>query len=1734
MPSCTPSVIVRRLYPGALVMLEHVAVMGEGRAVGGAVQDDNERYRPFPLTDIQHAYWVGRSSSLELGNVACHVYFEWALGALDVQRLEKAWNEVIRRHDMMRAIIQSDGRQRILPEVPWYIIMVDSPCAEDGDQAVSMTRDRMSRQVLDAGTWPLFEMRVTRLSDACFHLHLDIDLLMFDVQSFHVFLADLERLYAGMPVDPPPFFSFRDYVLATEKKRGTSAWNDARSWWLQRLPDMAPPPDLPLAVAPSSLPFPRFRRHIRSLAPQAWSCLMHRAAEHGLTGSAVLLAAFSEVLAYWSRSPRFTINLTHFNRERLHPDVMRLVGDFTSVLLVTVDCTENTSLYERAQNIQKEMWSGLAHRVYSGVDVMRDVSRLSGTVDAGRMPVVFTSLLGMDIDHLADMEREGALLGEPICLETATPQVWLDHQVMVRRGELVWNWIVIEDLFPPGLVEGMMDAYDRLLASLVDSEQAWQQPIGSLLTAAQLEPRQSANATGTPFEPFLLHHPVFEHGRNGGLPACAPALFHGAECLDYATLLQRSEQLAACLDIEPGDSVAVVLPKGPEQIIAVLAVLEAGGVYVPVTLDTPRARLAQVLDNAGVRLVLCHQDHAVPGHMRRLDPSLPVIPKAGRLSVYQPRQPEDLAYVIYTSGSTGIPKGVMISHQAAANTVADISRRFAVGPHDRVLGLSSLAFDLSVYDIFGVLGAGGALVLPDEDQRLDPLRWVDLMDRHGVTIWNTVPALLELLVDVLEKGQAKTPYGLRLVLLSGDWIPVGLPGRLRVLFPDVRIIAMGGATEASIWSNWFEIRNVDPAWRSIPYGFPLSNQRYHVLDRRWRDRPDYVAGDLYIAGAGLADGYQNDPEKTAQSFVQHPQTGERLYRTGDMACYWPDGALEFLGREDNQVKVAGQRIELGDIEAALIHASGVRDAVAVFTPGISGGSGGRITAFVVPVPMPAANSAFSLLPSLSADRYQRACEALSVPVSGLGPDIQACAKAFGVAGDRLALSVIETVLARRNVFGGSVPLTMTDIMRRSGIAERYAGLLEQWIKALVVADVLVETDAGTFSALRPLRCDPDAGQAFLQDLKSVEADFENFRITDWVAACIEHCDELLDGHLDPVEVLFPGGDSALAGDLYRNNPLSAPYGKMVAAVVRAFADAALDSTVSVIEVGAGTGGTTAHVLPVLDPGRSQYIFTDISPFFLDHSRSGFSDCPFLQTACWDISKPPSSAGLGEHSADIVIASNVLHDVRDIPAALANLRSVLKPGGLLVLREATRHNLLQLVTAGFLEGFGHFTDFRRDDGRPLVDAETWCRVLEDVGFLTICVSDAGAAWTGQHVFIARTPGRAVSLDQSALVRELSEHLPPGMLPSSFIVLDRFPLGLNGKVDRKALASLVPSVTAGCSADAAYTPLEKTIATVWADILGDMPGPGDNFFLSGGDSLLATHLVSRLRTMGCGTPTLRLLFENPVLRDFAVALDASGSAPSLEPDNFPAVLHLKTGVDAKAHLILLPGSDGMATLFAPLAARLDATISVTALRTPGLAKGEQPACSLNDLVQYFRGVIGQLSSGLGSCPLYLGGWSFGALAIPGLISALKDDDISVAGSILLDPPPVGAFAHGHPDPSGMPAAPKTSSALMALLGIQEADLDHKQEQALVQRFAAMVQAHRTAMQDIPTPFVDPVGLVITATEVPPEWQDLPAWPGGIVPVLPVQGNHWSLLTDPVALDALAEAIETIIRCPVHTRS
>jgi len=929
-----------RLHKPRLLALLRAQAVGGAQPAAWPAHDAEGRHEPFPLTPLQRAYWLGRNGTVELGGVATHLYVEQTCHGLDLERLGDALNRLIERHDMLRAVLDGEGQQRVLPQVPRYRIAV-----ADAPAVLAATRGQLSHQVLDPQRWPLFDIRATRLPGGAVCLHLSLDLLILDAASIAMFLREWRALYDGAALPALPAFTFRDWVLSRQAAAAGQRGEAARAYWAARIGALPPAPELPLRSRAGAVRAPRFRRREWRVPCASWERIKSQGRRRGLTPACMVMSAYGEVLARWSAMPRFTLNVTIDLRDRGQPGAAGILGDFTSMVLHEVDRSrthEGFAAFAAAQ--QQRLLQDLAHADADGTEVRREWARRHGVAPGAAMPVVFTSLLGLGDFGVSDF-------GDRTYGLSQTSQVWLDHQCTEDGGDLLLVWDAVDDAFMPGVLDAMFASYAALFGRLADEGGAWDRTGLAGLPAAMQLRREALNRTAVDLSRQGLHAALVE--RAAACPGAVAVVTPG-RTLRYGELLAESAAVADRLlagGVAAGEPVAVLMRKGWEQVVGVLGVLLAGGAYVPVDADLPPRRQRELLGLCGVRQVLTQP--GLPDAALQEGPWMVHALRPGEHAACGERHrrslldaPDRPAYVIFTSGTTGVPKGVVIGHAAAHNTVEAVNRLFDVGTGDAVLGLSSLSFDLSVYDIFGVLGAGGTLVLPGADRAHDPVHWCELMHTHGITLWNSAPQLMRMLLDGLAPGEA-LPGALRTVLLSGDFTPLDTADRLRHHGCTAELVSLGGATEAAIWSVFHRVRGIDPAWHSIPYGRPLPNQTICVLDSALRPTPDHVRGRIHIGGAGLAQGYLGDEALTASRFITHPASGERLYDTGDFGFHAEDGSVVILGRDDGQVKIRGHRVELGEIEAVLCRHPAVSQA-AVVAPLADGAR--QLVAYVQPGP----------------------------------------------------------------------------------------------------------------------------------------------------------------------------------------------------------------------------------------------------------------------------------------------------------------------------------------------------------------------------------------------------------------------------------------------------------------------------------------------------------------------------------------------------------------------------------------------------------------------------------------------------------------------------------------------------------------------------------------------------------------------------------------------------------------
>jgi amino acid adenylation domain-containing protein len=883
-------------------------------------------------------------------------------GPVHLPAARRAVTRLAERHPILCTRIVSDGDglwQEQLSTDVLRLTEVDAAGWSDSELTAHLARELDRPFDLTAG--PLVRIALYRRSGEEHVALLTLHHIVGEFWTYVILISDLLALYvsevtgaaAGLPVLATTYADFTEWqrkmLDGPDGERLISHWKHTLGGTLPTLELPADRPRPPVQTFNGAL----FGFDIDAATSRRVRAV---ARDNAVTVYQALLAAFAVFLQRHSGQREVLIGSPMTGR--VDPRWAHVVGYFDNPLPIRVPLIPGTTFRQLIRQVRGSTIEAFEHQ---SLPLPLLVQRLGVRPDPGSSPLfnvmfVLRRTLQPQMSGLATMAMGGAgtvmALGPDLSAESLElPRRFSQFDLTLSMAEtdsvLRAGFEYSTDLFERETIGRFADRFATLLGGLVENPDAPVSRAPILSARERTQVLQAWNATDGPLPADPRLHAGFEAA--AVRTPDAEAVVDADRRLTYRQLDDWSDTLAAELQRSgsvPGRLVAVCMRKGAEQVVAALAVCKSGAAYLPVDPDLPPERAAELIRIGEARHILV-QPGTVPnlpakftGEILSVRPDVTSrVERPDRL----PADPRRIAYVIFTSGSTGTPKGVVIDHLGALNTIEDINRRFGVGPADRVLALSSFSFDLSVYDIFGTLAAGGTIVIPPAAAAKDPARCLELVRKEQVTVWNSVPALAQLAVEEAERDGGGLA-GVRLALLSGDWVPLGLPGKLHAASPEMRVVSLGGATEASIWSIWHEVGDVDPSWTSIPYGRPLANQRFYVLDGTLEPCPPTVAGELWIGGAGLAHGYWRDQQRTQQSFVDHPQLG-RLYRTGDLGRFRRDGTIEFLGREDHQVKVRGFRVELGEIETVLTAHSRVREGVVV---AVGDRGARRLVAFVVP------------------------------------------------------------------------------------------------------------------------------------------------------------------------------------------------------------------------------------------------------------------------------------------------------------------------------------------------------------------------------------------------------------------------------------------------------------------------------------------------------------------------------------------------------------------------------------------------------------------------------------------------------------------------------------------------------------------------------------------------------------------------------------------------------------------
>jgi amino acid adenylation domain-containing protein len=885
----------------------------------------------LPLSFAQQRLWF--LDQLEPGSAAYNLFSAVKLsGPLDAAALERSFNEIILRHEALRTVFQDVSGapfQSVLAPVKINLTATDlrqHSASEQAHEIQHLMREEAHRP-FDLARGPLLRATLLRTTENAYLLLLAIHHIAFDGWSRAILARELSALYAafsrGEPLVLPPLpVQYADFARWQRKLLQGKMLDDQLAYWRKQLENL---PTLRLPADRSRPPIRSARGARQYLAlPKTLSTELKRLSNrHGVTLFMTLLAAYLALLRRYSGQDDIVIGSPISGRN--HSALENLIGFFLNMLVLRIDLSGNPPFRELLGRVRNVCLGAYAHQ---DLPFERLVEELQLERNLSYNPL-FQATFTLQNSPSSALELTG-LTAEDVKVDTGIVRFDL-HLLLAEHDEGLQGYIDYNtDLFDAATIIRMLGHFHTLLESIVADPDA---TISRLSILSEEEKHQLLrwNDTRKDYSKNTCIHQRFEAQVENTPDAVAIVSDDGR--LTYRELNSRANQLAHYLrelGVGPEAVVGICMERSLEMVVAIFGVLKAGGAYVPLDPAYPKERLSFMLEDSRSLLLLTQQRlfERLPGGKAWVifvDAGWEAVATRNQENPVSSTRPGNLAYAIYTSGSTGRPKGVMISHRAIDNHMLWMQDEFPLTKEDRVVQKTPFGFDASVWEFLAPLLAGAQLVMAEPRGHQDSSYLVKLIAEKKVTVLQLVPSLLRLF---LEEKELKSCESLKRVFCGGEPLPVELVERFLDRLP-VELHNLYGPTEASIDAAFWTCAR-DRNQRTIPIGRPIANAETYLLDSHLNPVPIGVTGEIHIGGIGLARGYLNHADLTAENFIPNPFTSEpgaRLYRTGDLGRYLPDGNIEFVGRMDHQVKIRGFRIELGEVEALLRQHESVQDSI---------------------------------------------------------------------------------------------------------------------------------------------------------------------------------------------------------------------------------------------------------------------------------------------------------------------------------------------------------------------------------------------------------------------------------------------------------------------------------------------------------------------------------------------------------------------------------------------------------------------------------------------------------------------------------------------------------------------------------------------------------------------------------------------------------------------------------------
>ncbi len=854
-------------------------------------------------------------------------------GKLDKAKLEEAFNKLIQRHESLRTSFELREEQII--QIIHKEVEFEVECIrlqgniekEDAEKEIK----RLVRE-FNLSKAPLLRVGLIEIHPEKHILVYDMHHIISDGISISILIKDFTEAYAGKEL-PQLRIQYRDYAEWQNNLFNGERIVEKEKYWLKKFEGEIPVLSLPTDYQRPAMQSFEGDNISFKLGEQLTEKLRQIAKESESTLYMVMLAAFNVLLSKYSGQEDIVIGSPIAGRP--HADLQNVLGMFVNTLAMRNYPSGKKSFREFLKEVK-----GNALRAYENQDYQFEelVDKLNITRDLSRNPL-FDVMFAMQNMDMGEARLEGLTI-KPYSSDNKISKFDITLTASEAGKEILLNIEYCIKLFNKDTIGRMGRHYENIIKKVTENPDSELRLIDIITEEERHQILLEFNDTEAEYPKNKTIHQLFEEQEKK--TSNSVAVMYEDKHLTYRELNEKANQLARILRDKgagPESIVGIMAERSLEMIVGILGILKAGGAYLPIDPEYPQERIEYMLEDSGAQLLLTQS--WLIDNIKTSKESIILddenLYKGDKENLSHSDNPNDLAYVIYTSGTTGKPKGAMIEHNSAINTLRDIYNNYPIAENESYLLKTAYTFDVSVSELFGWIFGAAKLVILKAKAEKDPYEIVNSIEKYRITHINFVPSMFNMFLEILDISKWNKMSSLKYIMIAGEAITKELVREIGKISTDAIFVNLYGPTEAAIYATGYKL-NCDDRYIKVPIGKPIANTKVYIVDKSSNLQPIGVAGELCIAGDGLARGYLNSPKLTAEKFVDNPfRQGTRMYRTGDLARWLPDGNIEFLGRIDHQVKIRGYRIELGEIENKLVEHGDIKETVVVAKDDNSGG-----------------------------------------------------------------------------------------------------------------------------------------------------------------------------------------------------------------------------------------------------------------------------------------------------------------------------------------------------------------------------------------------------------------------------------------------------------------------------------------------------------------------------------------------------------------------------------------------------------------------------------------------------------------------------------------------------------------------------------------------------------------------------------------------------------------------------